>query len=127
MTGRETLAIYARLRGLPARTVPLEAERLLQQMGLAKLADRRCGTYSGGNQRRLSVAVALIGQDSGVVCLDEPSTGVDVGKASWAACPRHPRCCHCAALQRAGARRSLWAVIQDEQHAGKTVVLTSHR
>ena len=45
-------------------------------MSLTKYADRQSGTYSGGNKRKLSVAIALVGEPS-VVLLDEPSTGMD--------------------------------------------------
>merc|ERR1711990_379350 len=45
-------------------------------MGLTEYADRYAGTYSGGNKRKLSVAIAMIGEPS-IVFLDEPSTGMD--------------------------------------------------
>lgn len=48
-------------RGLPERLVPAEAARLLKRLGLPEYADRACGSYSGGNRRKLSVAVALVG------------------------------------------------------------------
>ena len=48
-------------RGLPERLVDSEAARLLKQLGLTEFADRACGSYSGGNRRKLSVAVALVG------------------------------------------------------------------
>ena len=70
-------------------------------MSLTKYADRQSGTYSGGNKRKLSVAIALVGEPS-VVLLDEPSTGMD------------PE-----------ARRCLWDVISDSTR-GRTIVLTSH-
>ena len=60
-------------------------------------------TYSGGNKRRLNIAIALIGVPN-LVLMDEPTTGVDPG-----------------------ARRSLWNVIQSYQMTGQAVVLTSHR
>lgn len=48
-------------RGLPERLVPAEATRLLKHLGLREYANRACGSYSGGNRRKLSVAVALVG------------------------------------------------------------------
>jgi hypothetical protein len=48
-------------RGLPDRLIDSEAARLLKQLGLSEFADRACGSYSGGNRRKLSVAVALVG------------------------------------------------------------------
>lgn len=61
------------------------------------------GTYSGGNKRRLNIAMALIGNPT-LVLLDEPTTGVDPA-----------------------ARRSLWNTLQSCQAAGQAIILTSHR
>ena len=66
-------------------------------------ASRPCGTYSGGNKRRLNIAMALIG-DPKIVLLDEPTAGVDPS-----------------------SRRSLWNAIQSCQRNGQSVILTSHR
>ena len=70
-------------------------------MSLVIFAVRQSGTYSGGNKRKLSVAIALIGEPA-VVLLDEPSTGMD------------PE-----------ARRFMWDVISASTK-GRTIVLTSH-
>jgi energy-coupling factor transporter ATP-binding protein EcfA2 len=69
------LALYARLRGVPEPAVPSAVRPLLARLGLAPLAGRPAGGYSGGNRRRLSVGVALVGAPA-VVLLDEPSTGM---------------------------------------------------
>jgi len=58
--------------------VDIEAEELLNQLGLVNLSNVVCGAYSGGNKRKLSVAAALVGGPS-LVLLDEPSTGMDPG------------------------------------------------
>lgn len=71
--------------------------------GLEEYGDRQCGTYSGGNKRKLSTALAIIGQPD-VVLLDEPTSGVDPV-----------------------SRRRLWAVVGQCQKAGQAIVLTSHR
>lgn len=77
MTGREVLTMYARLRGrASAASTAAEVDALLQELGLEQYADVMCGSYSGGNKRKLSVAVALVG-DPPLVLLDEPSTGMD--------------------------------------------------
>merc|ERR1719221_32543 len=74
---------------------------LLDVLSLRKYADRRAGTYSGGNKRKLSVAIAMIGNPP-IVFLDEPSTGMD------------PM-----------ARRSMWDFIRSTM-GGRCVVLTTH-
>jgi ABC-type Na+ transport system ATPase subunit NatA len=71
----ETLALYARLRGVPEPAVAAAVRPLLFRLGLEALAARPAGAYSGGNRRRLSVGVALVGAPQ-VVLLDEPSTGM---------------------------------------------------
>lgn len=104
MTGREVLTMYARLRGVSgAGRIAGEVQQLLQQLGLVQYADVACGAYSGGNKRKLSVAVALVG-DPPLVLLDEPSTGMDPA-----------------------ARRFLWRVLQVGRggamgHQGVTLV-----
>ncbi|GIL83990.1 hypothetical protein Vretifemale_12715 [Volvox reticuliferus] len=103
MTGREVVAMYARLRGVPEPYVDELASYLLRRLGLEGAANNPCGGYSGGMKRKLGVAVALVG-DPRVCALDEPSTGMDPG-----------------------ARRALWTCLQNEViRAGRTVVLTSH-
>lgn len=72
MTGFETLRFFGRIRGLPESEVEEKVQRLVQQVGLRKHAHKPCGTYSGGNKRKLSLAVALIG-DPRVLFLDEVS------------------------------------------------------
>lgn len=71
--------------------------------GLDEYRQRKCGKYSGGNKRKLSTAMALIG-DPPVVFLDEPTTGVDPV-----------------------ARRNLWDVLVRCQKSGQAIILTSHR
>jgi ABC-type multidrug transport system ATPase subunit len=102
LTVRETLALYARIRGVPAYTVAQTVEEMVQRMCLEAHQNNTCEHLSGGNKRKLSTALALIGEPD-VVLLDEPSTGVDVG-----------------------ARRFLWEVIGDIRKRGHALVLTSH-
>lgn len=102
LTGREHLEFYARLRGVPAREVAMVAEWGVQKLGLAKYSNKSAGTYSGGNKRKLSTAIALIGCPP-VIFLDEPTTGMD------------PK-----------ARRFLWDCILSVIREGRSVVLTSH-
>ncbi|XP_005385060.1 PREDICTED: retinal-specific ATP-binding cassette transporter [Chinchilla lanigera] len=102
LTGREHLYLYARLRGVPAAEIERVANWGIQSLGLSLYADRLAGTYSGGNKRKLSTAIALIGCPP-LMLLDEPTTGMD------------PQ-----------ARRMLWNTIVSLIREGRAVVLTSH-
>uniref|UniRef100_A0A663DNG3 P-type phospholipid transporter n=1 Tax=Aquila chrysaetos chrysaetos TaxID=223781 RepID=A0A663DNG3_AQUCH len=102
LTGREHLYLYARLRGVPAEEIKRVAEWGIQKLGLPLYADHLAGTYSGGNKRKLSTAIALIGCPP-LVLLDEPTTGMD------------PQ-----------SRRLLWDSIVSVLRDGRAVVLTSH-
>ncbi len=61
MTGREMLSLFAHIRGVPSAKRKEEVGKWLDFVGLRQYADRRCGTYSGGNKRKLNVAQALVG------------------------------------------------------------------
>ncbi|XP_023814646.1 ATP-binding cassette sub-family A member 2 isoform X3 [Oryzias latipes] len=102
MTAREHLQLYTRLRGVPWKDQAKVVEWALEKLELSKYADRPAGTYSGGNKRKLSTAIALIGFPP-LIFLDEPTTGMD------------PK-----------ARRFLWNLILDIIKTGRSVVLTSH-
>uniref|UniRef100_A0A8B9RF54 ABC transporter domain-containing protein n=1 Tax=Astyanax mexicanus TaxID=7994 RepID=A0A8B9RF54_ASTMX len=102
LTGREHLEFYARLRGVPEQEVASVAEWGIQKLGLVKYSNKSAGTYSGGNKRKLSTAMSLIGCPP-VVFLDEPTTGMD------------PK-----------ARRFLWDCILSVIKEGRSVILTSH-
>ena len=101
LTGREQLTLFARLRGIPGRFVGEVVWSLLDRLGLGKICDRRCGSYSGGNKRKLSLAIAMVG-DPSVLFLDEPSTGMDPV-----------------------SRRFMWSVISAVADS-RSVILTSH-
>uniref|UniRef100_A0A8B9LTC0 P-type phospholipid transporter n=1 Tax=Astyanax mexicanus TaxID=7994 RepID=A0A8B9LTC0_ASTMX len=102
LTGREHLEFYAILRGVPEKEVCEVADWGIRKLGLVKYVDKAAGSYSGGNMRKLSTAIALIGGPP-VVFLDEPTTGMD------------PK-----------ARRALWNCILSIIKEGRSVVLTSH-
>jgi len=76
LTAREMLVFYAALSGAPAGAAAPLADAALRSLGLSRSAGARCGALSGGNKRRLSLAVAYVAAPR-VVLLDEPSTGVD--------------------------------------------------
>uniref|UniRef100_A0A4W3HIX5 ATP-binding cassette, sub-family A (ABC1), member 4a n=1 Tax=Callorhinchus milii TaxID=7868 RepID=A0A4W3HIX5_CALMI len=102
LTGREHLLLYARLRGVPEDEIERIAEWGIEKLDLTEYADQTTGTYSGGNKRKLSTAIALIGSPP-VVLLDEPTTGMD------------PK-----------SRRFLWNCLLGVIREGRAVVLTSH-
>mmetsp|Transcript_34505 Transcript_34505/g.83455 ORF Transcript_34505/g.83455 Transcript_34505/m.83455 type:complete len:484 (+) Transcript_34505:78-1529(+) len=76
MTAREHLLMYARIRGIQPDDISKKVNDVLETVGLVMYADIPAGTYSGGNKRKLSLGLALIGEPS-VVFLDEPSSGMD--------------------------------------------------
>jgi ABC-2 type transport system ATP-binding protein len=84
MTGRELIRLQATLHGIPRTEGQRRADALLGRVGLTNAADRRIGTYSGGMQRRLDLAAALV-HGPRVLFLDEPTTGLDPvsRKAIW--------------------------------------------
>ncbi|KAK7485122.1 hypothetical protein BaRGS_00023662, partial [Batillaria attramentaria] len=102
MTGRETLTMYARLRGVPEASIKGVVNSLIDILFLRPHADKLTGYYSGGNKRKLSTAMALVG-DPHFILLDEPSSGMDPA-----------------------ARRQLWNVLSQVRASGRTLVLTSH-
>ena len=62
--GREHLTLYARLRGLDKSSVQKYVQWGIKRLGLSAYADRISATYSGGNKRKLSTAIALVGNPS---------------------------------------------------------------
>ena len=101
LTARENLLFMAGLYGFGKADARARADRIAADLRLEEALDRRAGTLSGGWKRRLSIAMALIGEPK-VLFLDEPTLGLDVL-----------------------ARRELWRVI--ERLKGTiTVVLTTH-
>jgi ABC-2 type transport system ATP-binding protein len=78
LTGREYLAHCARLREVPLGRTALRQRvaELLEAVGLEQAADRRSGEYSGGMQRRLGIAQALI-HSPRLLVVDEPTAGLD--------------------------------------------------
>jgi ABC-2 type transport system ATP-binding protein len=97
LTVRESLDLYAGYFRAPRPT-----EDVIALIGLEDKADERASRLSGGQQRRLDVGMALVG-DPELLFLDEPTTGFDPS-----------------------ARRQAWEVIAGLRDLGKTVFLTTH-
>jgi len=76
MTGRENLTMIGVLFGLSRRDARAATEAVLDRFGLGEIADRRVGTYSGGQRRRIDLAAGLVGRPR-LLLLDEPTTGLD--------------------------------------------------
>ncbi len=74
LTGRQHLTLFSKLRGLKGDSVKSVVETGLNKLGLSQYADRPVGTYSGGNRRKLSTAIALLANPP-LILLDEPTSG----------------------------------------------------
>ena len=61
MTAREALRMYAKIKNVAPGSIEVDVEDLIQDLDLSKFADKPCGTYSGGNKRKLCVGIALVG------------------------------------------------------------------
>ena len=76
LTGRSNLQLHARLWGVDNTTAQKRIAELAESVGLTELLDRKVGSYSGGQRRRLEIARALVSQPR-VLYLDEPTVGLD--------------------------------------------------
>ncbi|XP_059079473.1 cholesterol transporter ABCA5-like isoform X1 [Tigriopus californicus] len=101
LTPREHLTFFARIRGMEESEIPQEVESILKDTNLEEKADAVALNLSGGQKRKLSVGIALIG-DPKIIFLDEPTAGVDPY-----------------------SRRHLWSVLK-ERKEGKVILLTTH-
>lgn len=77
LTGREMLAFFGEVYGLPQNQIDRRIEELSALLGLAEFLSQGCATLSTGQKQRLSLARALI-HDPPVMILDEPTLGLDV-------------------------------------------------
>jgi len=101
-TGRENLILQGRLYGGDRASVVSRAQMLMDVLDLKEFADRRVKTYSGGQRRRLDVALGIVHEPE-VLFLDEPSTGLD---------PQN--------------RANLWDHVRSLRSRGTTIFLTTH-
>jgi ABC-2 type transport system ATP-binding protein len=101
LTAREAVALWRRLQATTAPSAPA-TDRLLDQVGLLPRSSTSVGSLSGGERRRLELALAISG-DPDLVVLDEPTTGMDPS-----------------------SRRTTWALIRRLRDEGRSVLLTTH-
>ncbi|CAG2161807.1 unnamed protein product [Oppiella nova] len=103
LTGKEMLYLFARLRGVPSNKIDGEVQALIKMVDLQNHAHKCTETYSGGNRRKLSLALAIVGTPP-VIFLDEPTAGVDPT-----------------------ARRKIWStLVYIQEKYQSAIVLTSH-
>lgn len=76
LTAREHLELYADIKGISPEFSKEIISRMIGKLNLTEYENVNAGTYSGGNKRKLSVAIALLGNPP-IVLLDEPSSGMD--------------------------------------------------
>lgn len=102
LTAYENLQFLADLYALPSRIARQRIQTLLEQAGLADRANDIVGTFSGGMQRKLTIAGALLHEPT-VLFMDEPTVGLDPV-----------------------SRRQIWTSLTELRGQGKTIFLTTH-
>ncbi|MFB7949490.1 ATP-binding cassette domain-containing protein [Kitasatospora phosalacinea] len=102
VTAREELVLQARMHGLAKAEAQARAAAAVDSFDLAEYADRPCRSYSGGQRRRVDIALGVVHRPA-VLFLDEPTSGLDPA-----------------------ARARLWAEVRRLRDAGMTVFLTTH-
>jgi ABC-2 type transport system ATP-binding protein len=102
LTVEEHVRCFAPLKGVTKAQVATETTRVIHECDLGEIRKKYVQRLSGGQQRRVLVALALLGSPD-ILILDEPTTGLDPS-----------------------ARRNLWDTIRRQCAEGKTIVLTSH-
>ncbi|KAL1502488.1 hypothetical protein ABEB36_007623 [Hypothenemus hampei] len=101
LSPKEHLEFFATVKGIPSSRIESEVRRTLQDIDLVDKANSPVIRLSGGQKRKLSVGIAVIG-DPKIIILDEPTAGVDPY-----------------------SRRHMWNVLQNRRH-GKIILLTTH-
>uniref|UniRef100_A0A8C5GPN1 ATP binding cassette subfamily A member 5 n=1 Tax=Gouania willdenowi TaxID=441366 RepID=A0A8C5GPN1_GOUWI len=101
LTVEEHLRIFAAIKGIPAADVGTEVSRVLKDLDLEKIATAQAKNLSGGQKRKLSVGIAILG-DPKILLLDEPTAGMDP-------CSRH----------------QVWSLLKNRR-AGRVTVLSTH-
>ncbi|XP_061886648.1 ATP-binding cassette sub-family A member 5 [Entelurus aequoreus] len=101
LTVEEHLRMFAAIKGIPAADVDAEVSRVLKDLDLEKIMTAQAKNLSGGQKRKLSVGIAILG-DPKILLLDEPTAGMDP----------------CS-------RRQVWSLLKSRR-AGRVIVLSTH-
>ncbi|MBB5020035.1 sodium transport system ATP-binding protein [Chitinivorax tropicus] len=102
LTARENIRYFGQLHGVPAKLLAQRIDQLIDQLGMAGIADRPTAGFSQGERMKTAIARILV-HDPRIVLLDEPTNGLDIL-----------------------ATRSMRDVIRGLKAAGKTVLFSSH-
>lgn len=102
LTGRENLKFFADMKGIEPEIAKQQIEHVSEVVDLTQDLDKRTSGYSGGMKRRLSLAIAMLGNGD-LLILDEPTVGVDPA-----------------------LRKSIWTELHRLRDAGKTILVTTH-
>jgi sodium transport system ATP-binding protein len=102
LTARENVRYYGRLHGLSGATLDARVDRLLHELGIAELGDRRTQGFSQGERMKVAIARALV-HDPETILLDEPTNGLDIMST-----------------------RSLRDLLRGMREAGKCILFSSH-
>ena len=102
VTARDELVMQGRLYGMSKKRAAARAVEVLGAFQLEEYADRNVKTYSGGQKRRLDIALGIMHEPK-LLFLDEPTTGLD------------PQ-----------SRRGVWDIVNGFKVRGRTVLLTTH-
>ncbi len=102
LTGRELLELQAAIYHLPRAQTRSRIDKMLELLEISDIANKRTGTYSGGQKKRLDLAAGLLHQPA-VLVLDEPTVGLDIE-----------------------SRSAVWRFLRQLREQGTTILLTSH-
>lgn len=102
LTAKENLQFYADMKGIAGQKANRQILHVAEVVELTNDLNKRVSGYSGGMKRRLSLAIAMLG-DSEVLILDEPTVGIDPA-----------------------LRRQVWSELNKLRNQGKTILVTTH-
>ena len=102
LTGLENLEFYGQMKGIAKKDLTLQIHHVARVVDLQDHLDKFVSGYSGGMKRRLSLAIALLGNPD-LLILDEPTVGIDPS-----------------------LRRKIWAELDNIRQEGRSVFITTH-